>query len=234
MNRGQIATRVLSKCRRTDSTSQTQVDDFINEIVKHCEQEVEFFYTKKSQEDEIPASTKSFTLPSNLILHQPFSLLLVDDDVASDPTYKYLIKTKDTVKDIHFPNPLTSGTKATYWTLTGKDNGLGFDVYPVMDAAETLRISGGHFYTSAFTDDADSNWLTNNIPWLIIEGASALCFDEYGETEKADRSRQLFLELLQKAKMEQDKMEETGRMKKAKMLSDLPVDTASKLKTYGY
>jgi hypothetical protein len=234
MTRAELVTRIQNKCRRSDSTTTAEIKDWINEVMSHVEKQKPFFYTKKPQEAILAADTKSFTLPSNLILHHPFQLLLKDTAGINAPSFKYLIKTTDNAFDMHFPNPEISATKASYWVLRGKSDALGFDVYPVMDADETLRVSGGYFYTPAFSADADNNWLTNNHQWLLIEGAAALCFEHYGEATKADRARVLFRDLLQRAAMEQDDMDTSGRLTRVKMLSDMPLTIATKIKMYGY
>lgn len=234
MTRAEIVTRIQTKCRRDDATTTAEIKDWINEVMSHVEKQVPFTYTKKSQEAALTASTKSFTLPTNLILHHPFHLLLEDSTGSNAPSYKYLIKTKDTTFDMWFPNPEISATKTAYWILRGKTNALGFDIYPIMDASATLRIAGGHFYTNAFSSDGDNNWLTNNHQWLLIEGAASQCFEHYGETAKADRSRALFLEFLERANMEQKETDNSGRQTKVKLLSDLPVEHATKKVTYGY
>jgi len=234
MTRLEIVTRIQTKCRRSDATTTAEIKDWINETMSHVEKQTPFAYTKKSQEAVLTAATKAFTLPPNLILHHPFHLLLEDGTGTNAPSYKYLIKAKDTTFDMWFPNPEISGAKTTYWVLRGKGSGLGFDIFPVMDAAETLRIAGGHFYTTAFTLDGDNNWLTNNHQWLLIEGAASLCFEHYGEIAKADRARALFLELLTRANTEQTEMDTSGRRTKVKLLSDMPIEVATKIKSYGF
>ena len=171
MNRSALVSRIQSKVRRTDATTLAQITTWIDEIIAHVERQVAFQYTKKPQEAELAAESTSFTLPAGLILHHSFTLLLKDATNASNPSYRYLVKTSDETKDMQFPNPEFQADKTLYWTLVGKDDGLGFDIYPVMNAAETLRIASAHFYTGAWSADGDNNWLSNNHPWLIIEGA---------------------------------------------------------------
>lgn len=234
MNRGQIATRVEQRIDRADATTLTQVDDFINEIVREIEREYPWAYTKKSQTAPISAGVKSFSLPTNLILHHPFSLLLEVSGTSASPEYYYMVKTEENHFDLHFNKPNTTGDTARYYKLTGGSNGVGFDVYPVMTADQTLKMASGHYYTGDWSADSASSWLSDNQPDLIIEGVSAKLFEHYGEPNKADRAYFRYRELLQKAKDDQARMDRRGRMTRVKTLDDIPLEIALRKKYYGY
>lgn len=234
MNRGQISTRVQQRADRTDSTTQTQIDDWINELVREIEREYPWAYTKKSQTASISANVKSFSLPTNLILHHPFTLLLEDSGTSASPEYTYMVKVEENFFDMNFPAPNATGTIA-YWKLTGGTSGVGFDVYPVPDAASTLKIASGHYYTTAFSDDADSNWLTDNQPDLVIEGTAAKLFEHYAEPQKADRAYLRYQQLLANAIIQQKKMDRKGRWPRVKSFADdFPNAIAIKKKRYGF
>lgn len=233
MNRGQISTRVQQRADRTDSTTQTQISAWINELVREVEREYAWAYTKKSQTASISANVKSFTLPSNLILHHPFTFLLEDSGTSASPEYTYLVKVEENFFDLNFPAPNTTGTIA-YWKLTGGTLGTGFDVYPVPDAASTLKIASGHYYTGDWSSDSDSNWLSDNQPDLLIEGVAAKLFEHYAEPQKADRAYYRYKELLVNAIMQQKKMDRKGRWLRVKSMDDFPLSVARSKKTYGY
>lgn len=233
MNRGQIVTRVEQRADRSDSTTATQIRAWLNELVREVEREYAWAYTKKSQTASISASVKSFTLPSNLILHHPFTLLLEDAGTSAAPEYTYLIKSEENFFDMLFPAPNTTGVIA-YWKLTGGTEGTGFDVYPVPDAASTLKIASGHYYTGDWTDDGNSNWLSVNQPDLLIEGTAAKLFEHYAEPQKADRAYFRYQALLGTAILQQKKMDMYGRRPRAKTLSDMPLNIAQKKSVYGY
>ena len=234
MNRGQISARVEARIDRTDSTTTTLVDSMVNEVMREVEREYPWAYTKKSQTAAISANVKSFTLPSNLILHHPFTLLLEDAGTSATPEYTYMVKVEENFFDINFPAPNTTGTEAAYWKLTGGTGGTGFDVYPVMDVAATLKIGSGHYYTTAFTSDSETSWLTDNQSDLLIDGVAAKLFEHYGEPQKADRAYFRFQELLEKAKRDQRKMDRFGRILRVKTMSDFPLSVMQKKKTYGF
>ena len=231
MTRAEIVTRVQQRADRTDSTTQTQIGAWIDELTREIEREYPWAYTKKSQTATISANVKSFTLPTDLILHHPFSLLLQDEGTASAPEYTYLIKTEENFFDVNFPTPNITGT-INYWKLTGGTNGVGFDVYPVPDADSVLKIASGHYYTVA---GSSSNWLTVNQPDLIVEGTAAKLFEHYAEPQKADRAYFRYQQLLGNAIMQQKKMDRRGRWPRVKSFADdFPLAVATKKKTYGY
>ena len=234
MTRGQIVTRVSQRADRSDSTTTTQIQAWLVELVREIEREYPWAYTKKSQTAAISANVKSFTLPSNLILHHPFTLLLEDSGTSSSPEYTYLVKVEENFFDVNFPAPNTTGASINYWKLTGSTSGTGFDVYPVPEAASTLKIASGHYYSTAFTSDGDTNWLTDNQSDLLIEGTAAKLFEHYAEPQKADRAYFRYQQLLQKAVLDQKKMDRRGRWPRVKTLSDFPVAVAIKKKTYSY
>ncbi|RJQ39507.1 MAG: hypothetical protein C4555_03100 [Dehalococcoidia bacterium] len=237
MNRGEIVTRVLQRMDRSDATADTLCESMINEVIREIEREFPWAYTKKSQTAAISANVKSFSLPSNLILHHPFTLLLEDAGTSASPEYTYVIKAEENYFDMNFPAPNTTGTIA-YWKLTGGTSGVGFDVYPVPDAESTLKIASGHYYTGAWAagdgGDMEENWLTDNQVDLVIDGVSAKMFEHYGQPNKADRAFVRYQQLLMKAKVDQRDMDRRGRMIRAKTYSDMPLSIAQKKAFYGY
>lgn len=233
MNRGQIVTRVSQRADRSDSTTTTQIKAWINELVREVEREYPWAYTKKSQTASISANIKSFTLPSNLILHHPFTLLLEDSGTSDAPEYTYMVKVEENFFDINFPAPNTTGTIA-YWKLTGSSSGIGFDVYPVPDATSTLKIASGHYYTGDWDDDGDDNWLSLNQPDLLIEGTAAKLFEHYAEPQKADRAYFRYKELLTNAVLQQKKMDKKGRWPRVKTMDDFPLTVAINKRRYGF
>ncbi len=234
MTRGQIKTRVQARSDRADSVTAGLIEQWIVEVIREVERKYPWAYTKKSQTAPISANVKSFALPSNLILHHPFSLLLEASGTSSSPEYQYLVKTEETIFDLHFPAPNTTGSDAVYWKLTGGVDGTGFDVYPVMDRDATLKIASGHYYTEAWSDDADENWLSINQPDIVVDGVCAKLFEHYGEPGKADRALARAQGLIQDAMDDQKKMDRRGRLTRMKTLSDFPLDIAKRKKTYGY
>lgn len=234
MNRGQIVTRVQQRADRSDSITTTQIHSWVNELVREVEREHPWAYTKKSQTASIAANVKSFTLPSNLILHHPFTLLLEDSGTSASPEYTYMVKVEENFFDINFPAPNTTGASMNYWKLTGGTGGTGFDVYPVPEAAATLKIASGHYYTGDWDDDGDSNWLSDNQPDLLIEGTAAKLFEHYAEPQKADRAYFRYQQLLTSAILQQKKMDRRGRWSRVKTMDDFPLAVVQKKKTYGF
>ena len=218
--------------------SLSQIKDWINELIREIEREYPWAYTKKSQTAPILANVKSFTLPSNLILHHPFSLLLEAQGTSASPEYTYMVKVEENFFDILFPTPNLLDSNALYWKLTGGVQGVGFDVYPVMNRDATLKIASGYYYTGDWdtspSGDARDNWLTINQPDLVIEGTAAKLFEHYGEPQKVDRAYYRYQQLLQKAKDDQNKMDRKGRLLRIKTLDDFPLDVAIKRKRYSF
>lgn len=241
MNRLQIKTRVIERSDRTDPTTATQVVAWIDEVVRTVEQTYPLSYCKKSQEAAIQANTKTFTLPTTLILVHPFQMLL---QIPADTpvSYKYLVKVGQKSFNVNFPQPTTSSDYPEYWILRGGTNALNFDVYPVHNQEVTLRLQGGYFYTGDFAGDSSSNWLTEFYPDIVIEGVCNKLFEHYGETGKADRAYQrynMFLNgdpavgvtgLIPAEKM----MQRSDRYHRVKTIDDLPLDVATKKRTVGY
>ncbi len=231
---------------RLDATALILIDEWIDEVIRTVEQAYPFSYTKKAQEATITADNKTFDLPSNLILHHPYDLLL-KDAVATEPTYHYLIKVGDRTYSKWFVTPDLSGNSPAYWRLSGGSNANEFQTYPVQNANRTLRIYGGYFYSGAFTTDAgsnegdsESNWLTVNYPNLVLEGVAFKLFTHYGEDTKAESARVLYqaylagdalngIEGLIKA---EKKMQNRGRRLRMKTWDDVPLATAINQRNY--
>ena len=241
MTRLQIESRVLARIDRSDSTTVTLVDAMINEVIRSIEEAYPFTYTKKSQEAPITADDGIFQLPSTLILHHPYTLLL-EDSTQSELTLSYLVKVGDESFALNMTQPELSADNPIYWRLAGGTSALNFQVTPVQNAARDLRLFGGHYYTTAFTADGDTNWLTLSCPDVVIEGVCAQLFEHYGEPNKADRAYQRYNAYMNgDSKMgiqglinQEKKMNRQGRLLRVKTLDDLPLNVAVKKKYLGY
>jgi len=198
MTRLQIKDRIVERLDRSDTTVTALVENFINESMKSIEQIRPFAYTKKSQTAPLVADTKTYTLPTGLILHHPWEFLL--QSITSPTTYAPVLKVGDRTFDLDFPSPTDPTGTSAYYILRGGTDALEFDVYPVPSENRTLELRGGYFYSTAFTigsgGDASTNWLTDNYPDILIESSSAKAHSHYGESQKAADAYAFYKEYL--------------------------------------
>lgn len=245
MTRGELSTRIQARLDRYDSTTQTEIDDMINEVIRRIEQSYALAYNKKSQEAVLTANSGIFTLPATLIYHHPFDLLLENTGLTNE--YDIIVKTGDHLFNQHFTDINKSGAPE-YFRLTGGANSNEFQLYPVQTTNRTIKIGNGYFYSGDFTADAGGNegdtettWLTEYFPNLIIEGSAAELFRHYGELDRSVEAQQMYqvhmngspdigiIGLLPTERRRSRK----GRLLRAKTLDDFPLSVAKRGRTYG-
>ncbi len=245
MNRGQLSTRIQERLDRYDSTTQTQIDNMIDEVIRTVEQTYPLAYNKKSQDTPLTADENIYTLPATLIYHHPFDLML--ENIAATSKYAFLVKTHDGYFNKWFSKINLSGVPE-YWRITGGDNSNEFQLYPVTPQARNLKLGNGYYYSGAFTADAgggegdtESTWLTTYFPNLIIEGVVAELARLYNYTEKAAEASIMYQLRLNGAPEQgiagliptEKKRNRKGRILRVKTMDDFPVATARKMRFAG-
>ena len=244
MNRGQLSTRIQERLDRYDSTTQTQIDNMIDEVIRDIERSHRLAYNKKSQETILTANENIYTLPTTLIYNHPFDLLL--ENTAGTNIYECVVKTSDNSFNKWFSEVDFSGAPE-YWRITGGGNSNEFQLWPVTPQARTLKLGNGYFYSGAFTADAggnegdtESTWLTDYFPNLIIEGVVSELARLYRYTEIAQEGALMYQLRLYGAPEQgimglipaEKKRNRRGRLIGIKTLDDIPLAVAQKQMKY--
>ena len=194
MTRSQIVSRVQSRLDRIDTTAQTLIENWINEVVVDVENTYPFDYMKKRETATISADTGEFALPDDLILHHPFRIRV--RDATDTDVYYHLFNMSDSFFDYLVSDASESADYPVYFIQRGGTDGLVCCVYPIQNQDLTLQIAEGYFRTAAFTigagGDASTNYLTDNYANLLVEGVCAKAFEHWFEPDKADRAREMY------------------------------------------
>jgi len=133
-----------------------------------------------------------------------------------------------------------------YYVLEGGTNGLDVRMYPVPSETRVLEVTGGYFYTGAWTigsgGDSSSNWLSVYYPDILVEGVSAKLFEHFEEHTRADRAFTTYNAFLNSDEKRginglipsERRRSRHGRMIRFKTLDDFPVGEAVNLRRRGY
>ena len=245
MNRGQLSTRIQERLDRYDSTTLTQIDNMIDEVIMDIERSHPLAYNKKSQESVLTADENIYTLPTALIYHHPFDLLL--ENTAGTNIYEYIVKTADHSFNKWFNDVDFSGAPE-YWRITGGGDSNEFQLWPVTTQARNVKLGNGYFYSGAFTADTggnqgddESTWLTTYFPNLIIEGVVAELATLYKYFDVAQDARALYQLRLNGAPEQgiqglipsEKKRNRKGRLLRIKTVDDFPVAMIRKMRFLG-
>jgi hypothetical protein len=229
--KAEIRTEVLGRLYRSSSET-PYVDDWIQRAMRQIEGAYPLFYTKKTSEKALnPEGQKNYALPTDLIIHHPFILLLESytEDNAFTPIIKY--HDDDLMIDLARPEGVSAVPKYYSIVNTGEESGFNqIQVYPIPDQPYDVHFYG-YFYSNIDEwADTEHNWLTNNEPDLLINGAAYIGLTFYGEIEQAQFARENYLialngdrtrgvqGLIQKMKSK----DRSNRHIKAKMAYDQP------------
>lgn len=239
MNRGEIRAEILDRLDRSDSQTTTNVNTWIDRIVRDIEKLYPFSYLEKSQTAILTAADNTYTLPDDLIIHHPFELLL--KSIAGPPySYSALVKIGERTFDMWFGSPDDTGEGPTLYLLRGGSGGLNFQVYPVQETNRTLKLGSGFYYTGDFAGDSSTNYLTDRYPDTIIESVVAKAYLHYGETSKAKTAmalaqaylngdpRQGIVGVIQSEK----RAKWNNKMNRIKTLDDIPLTKARIWKSF--
>lgn len=245
MTRLELLAEIQKRSDRPDSTTELLVDanddtGWINRVRRMVMNSYPFDYLKKSQTASLSADSGDYTLPTDLILHHPFTFRL--HSVNSPTTYTRLIKMNDRVLYTWVTSPDSPTNTPEYYIFEGGTNGLVFRLYPVPNETRTLEMTGYYAYADDFDADGDSDWLSENYPDLIIEGVLWHLYEHYEEHERADRSRLMYHAWLYGDVKQglrglipaEKKKARNGRMVRVRTLDDFPVAEAEKLRRLGY
>lgn len=238
MTRGELSTRIQARLDRYDTTTQTEIDAMIDEVIENIERVTPLAYTKKTQETVLTANEAIYTLPQSLIYHHPFDLLL--ESTSLDETYGFMVKTADDLFNQWFTDPLQSGVPE-YWRITGGADSNEFQVYPVQSSARTIKLGNGYYYSGAAASDATETWLMKFHPNLIIEGVASELFRHYGESDRASEAGALYVLRLYGKPQDgiyglvptEKKRNRKGRILRVRTLSDFPSGVALRKSKYG-
>lgn len=232
MTKSEIRTRIQRHIDRSDTTTNTLIDEWLAEVIQKIEREYPLQYTKKSQTTTLTADTQTYTLPSDLIIQHPFEFLLVD--LTDENTHQVLVNVLDKTYSSHFRTTDTAGSP-NYWLIRGFANGFfEFDVYPVPEENRTARLGYGYYYTDVSSwADGDSNWLTGKYEDLVLSGILAKYYFLDGNDNDAGIASNVFDRELTKLKSDERKLKASKRRPRIKMLDDMPLAEEIKTRKYG-
>ena len=239
MTRLELEDELQGRFDRFDTDTKDFIHDWITRVVKEVEKLHPFKYTKDRKADSLTGGTNEYTFPTDLILHLPIKLR-IQDEVNSDVLYR-TFNVHDDFFDYWITDDTEVGSRPFYIIQRGGTNGLVYAVFPVQSSNLTTEIDG-HFYSSAFTADGDSNWLTNEYPDAVLEGVAAMGHKHFEEWQNYQASREMYNSYLNGntdlgihgllPSERRRAFKGSGQVPRIKFYEDLPIGTARKMRRF--